>query len=59
MADFQSVAKVNYCGRIRDSKFKRLPIVYGHCAMTVAWMSVIFHIPTSKYTSIIIDLKNA
>ena len=31
---FWALIKVGYWGRIRDSKFKRLPKVYDHCAET-------------------------
>ena len=54
---FRALAKVGYWGRIRDCKFKRLPNVYDHCAVTAARTSVIFHIRTDKYTSLITDLK--
>ena len=55
---FRALAKVGFWGRIRDSKLKRLPNVYDHCAVTAAGTPMIFHTHTDKYTGLIADLKN-
>ena len=55
---FKALAKVRYWGRIRGSKFKSLPNVYFHCAVTAARKCVIFHICKNNYTDFIIGLIN-
>ena len=45
---------MSYWDRIRDSKFKRLPDVYGHCALNAARTRVIFHTPTANILALLL-----
>ena len=50
-----ALAEVNYWGWTTDSKLKRLPNVYDHCAVSAVGTRVVFHIPADNFTGFIID----